>query len=97
MVAVINACRASNLSNLKVKDLYNAKDDENFPNGKVIDQRKYKTSFVYGLKALIIPADIYQQLRTYVKHYRPVLVQDKELCGGKEIDDYYKYKSCYTA
>ena len=92
MVSIINACRASNLSNLSIADLMNAKDDAAIPNGKgkVIDQRKYKTSFVYGRKSIIIPIDIYNHMVNYVQYYRPVLVQDKELCGGKEIEDFYK-------
>ena len=90
MVSIINACRASNLSNLTVQNFLDAKDDVNFPHGKVIEQQKYKTSFVYGIKCLLIPIDVYVQVEVYMKHYRPVLVQDREICGKKEIDPYYR-------
>ena len=35
MVGVGNGCRASNISNLTLRDLEEAKDDKDFPNGKV--------------------------------------------------------------
>ena len=81
MVGVLNACRTSNLSNLTLEDMLQASKEESFPDAMIIDQRKYKTSFVYGRKALVLPIDIFRQLQRYIKHYRPLLVDDERIDG----------------
>ena len=86
MIEIVNACRSSNLSNLTILDVHNAQDDENLKGrGKVIDQRRYKTSFVYGTKSLLIPIDIFNHIKVYLKVFRPLLIQDREICGENAL------------
>ena len=59
LITIINATRASNLINMKVSDINGATMDENLT-GFVFTSKKYKTSIIYGAKAIWLPYDIYQ-------------------------------------
>jgi len=91
MLVMMNACRASNIQNLTLDDMDKSTVEKEFPTFKIINQTRYKTSFVYGIKAIVIPADLFGQLETYVRKIRPILVKDREIVNGKTMKPFYRY------
>ena len=70
MICITNATRASNLINLTLQDLKEAKHDAEF-DALCILSKKYKTSLLYGRKAIVLPEELYGQLSNFVTHLRP--------------------------
>ena len=71
MLCVTNALRASNLINITLADVANAKHDEEF-NAMVISSSKYKTSMLYGKKIL------YKQITKFMFYFRPKLANESD-------------------
>ena len=67
-----------------MKDVREAKDDEEYENAKTIKSKKYKTSMLYGTKLMVLPKDVYGLLIMYIDKIRPILTsnyaaEDKKL------------------
>ena len=58
MLTITNAARASNLMNITVSDVTDAKKHEEMP-AFVFKSTKYKTSIIYGSKIMLVPEDLY--------------------------------------
>ena len=64
---------------MTLKDLEEAtKMPDDFPNGRVMKSNNYKTSFLYGVKAVCIAEEIYVYTLLYRDYLRPLLVQNKD-------------------
>lgn len=72
LICIINATRASNLINILVEDVKKATLDQDL-SGFVFNSTKYKTSIIYGSKAIWLPYDIYHCLLAYITHFRPYI------------------------
>ena len=77
-IAFQNACRSSNMLNMTLADVENALPDEKFLGAMVLRNKKYKTSMLYGDKIIVIPKDIFDLLKKYIKYVRPLLLQNKK-------------------
>lgn len=82
-VCLMNACRASNLQNITLLDVDDAKEDVDFPGSWNIKSTRYKTSMLYGTKMITLTADLYGLLKYFVSLLRPVLVDDKMLASER--------------
>ena len=74
MLTLANATRASNIINITLTDVMQAKADEEYFNAMVMSSPYYKTSMLYGEKKLVISRDIYKQILAYEKYCRPVIM-----------------------
>lgn len=77
MLCVTNALRASNLINITLADVANAKHDEEF-NAMVISSSKYKTSMLYGKKMIVCSQPLYKQLTKFMIYFRPKLANEND-------------------
>ena len=74
-----NALRSSNIMEMTLKDLEEAtKMPDDFPKGRVMKSNNYKTSFLYGVKAVCIAEEIYVYTLLYRDYLRPLLVQNED-------------------
>lgn len=75
-----NAARSSNIQEITLEHIDNAKSSKEYiTNGTsamVVASEKYKTSLIYGEKLLVIPGDVWVLLMNYIKHMRPLVIQD---------------------
>lgn len=76
MLCVTNATRASNIINMTVQNLAEAVHDNEF-DALVIASPKYKTSMLYGRKAIVVCEELYGQLLQFSTHIRPRLIIDR--------------------
>lgn len=77
MLCITNALRASNLINITLADVANAKHDEEF-NAMVISSPKYKTSMLYGKKMIVCSEPLFKQLTKYMFYLRPKLAHESD-------------------
>ena len=68
-----NGLRASNVINLSLKDIEEAKEVNGYPGHKVITNSSYKTSTIYGEKFVVVPESIFALTMYYIQHLRPKL------------------------
>ena len=66
-----NGLRASNILELRIKDVDNATVAEGYEGHKIITNNKYKTSTIYGEKFVVVSDSLYNQLRFYLNRLRP--------------------------
>ena len=52
--------KVPNIMQMTVKDFQQAVDDEEF-GAKMMKSRRYKTSFIYGVKAIVFTKELYKQ------------------------------------
>ena len=73
---------------MTLRDLEDAaKMPDDFPKGRVIKSNNYKTSFLYGAKAVCIAEEIYVHTLIYRDYLRPLLIKDDNL----GIPDHERY------
>ena len=73
---------------MTLKDVEEAvKMPEEFPKGRVIKSKNYKTSFLYGEKAVSVAEEIFIQTLVYRDYLRPLVIRDEDL------PDYERYLS----
>ena len=75
-----NAIRPSNIVNMNLQHVDEAVSAAELTiNAKamVMKSEIYKTSIIYGDKLIVIPSDVWVQLGNYVKHIRPLLIDDE--------------------
>lgn len=72
-----NALRASNLINMTLQEVLSAKRDKIIKDAFVFMNQKYKVSIIYGSKLILAPEDLYNQIKLYMEHLRPKLIDDK--------------------
>lgn len=70
MLTLINAARTSNIINTSIEDLEKAEKTTEIP-GYSFKSKKYKTSLIYGVKYMWLPADLYDILMAFIKYVRP--------------------------
>ena len=75
-LCMANACRASNITNVTIEDVLAATSSDDFPNARVIYNWKYKTSLIYGKKAIVMDTGLWNQLVTYLESIRPTIASD---------------------
>lgn len=67
-----NGLRASNIIELTVEDLYNVSKSDEYEGHKIITNKRYKTSTIYEEKFIVISNQLYDQLKFYEAHLRPL-------------------------
>ena len=73
---------------MTLKDIGEAtKIADDFPKGRVIKSSNYKTSFLYGVKAVCIAEEIYMHTLVYRDYLRPLLLQNED----SDLQDYKRY------
>ena len=83
MLCLGNALRTSNLVNVNLEDVVQAKIEPEFNNARSVSSEFYKTSMLYGEKIIMFPPSIYKQVLFYINHLRPVLVDYAQLPEDK--------------
>ena len=83
MLCLGNALRTSNLVNVTLEDVIQAKVEPEFNNARSVSSEFYKTSMLYGEKIILFPPAVYKQVMFYIDHLRPVIVNDTALSGDK--------------
>ena len=78
MLSIVIGLRSSNLIFLTVKE-YNDEIEDCYQ----MSSRKYKTSFLYGSKYILMDPDMYLFLGLYIRHCRPCLITE----DGRHKDD----------
>ncbi|XP_057295982.1 uncharacterized protein LOC130624937 isoform X1 [Hydractinia symbiolongicarpus] len=71
-ICIMNGLRASNLIELLVSDVKEASRHDDYPGHWVIINSNYKTSTIYGEKVIAIPDAIFNHLKIYMDHLRPL-------------------------
>ena len=89
MLSTGNGLRSSNLIWLTLDDFSKTIPDDTIANASCMKSKKYKTSFMYGGKYILMDADMKEFLTLYIKHFRPLLINDK----NDEDDDRYIFAS----
>lgn len=79
-MSIMNGFRALNLIEVTLGDIKNAVEKEEYPGQKVIENAKYKTLSIYGKKLIALPNPLFEQLESYAKYCRSVLVDEKKNC-----------------
>ncbi|XP_057302645.1 uncharacterized protein LOC130636789 isoform X2 [Hydractinia symbiolongicarpus] len=72
-LCIMNGLRSSNLIELRVSDVQEAHTSEEYPGYMVFTNSRYKTSTIYGEKVIVLPKNVFEHLKYYVKEIRPVL------------------------
>ena len=78
-LTVINALRSSNIINITLHDIEHASTHDTYENAMFIESTQYKTSLLYGPKIILISMHLYDQIKTYIKHMRPLVTKDDHL------------------
>uniref|UniRef100_A0A7M5UPK2 Uncharacterized protein n=2 Tax=Clytia hemisphaerica TaxID=252671 RepID=A0A7M5UPK2_9CNID len=79
-----NAARSSNICEMTIADFEEAKEASEYTSNKnamVMVSDLYKTSMIYGAKLIILPGDIFLEMRNYIKFLRPLLITDDTTDG----------------
>ena len=69
-IAITNGLRPSNIMELRINDLQQCQDVEDYPGHKILVNAKYKTSTIYGEKFIVIPQATFLHLKFYVEKVR---------------------------
>ena len=69
-LCIMNGLRASNLIELRLKDVENCSTHPEYPGQIIVRNDTYKTATIYGEKLIVIPSVIFSQLSTYTKELR---------------------------
>ena len=78
LMCYTNCLRASNVVSITVHDVLEAKKHEEIEHAFFFSNNKYKTSLIYGEKITVVSEDFYEQLKTFIKHIRVQLIDDKD-------------------
>ena len=73
----MNGLRASNLIELRLKDVENATTNKEYPGQFIIRNDTYKTATIYREKLIVIPAIVFSHLSVYAKFLRLQIVTNK--------------------
>lgn len=71
-LSVTNAARASNLINITIQHVEDAKFNEEF-GAFTFKSSKYKTSMIYGSKEMVVPEDLFKSIQIYVEKIHPII------------------------
>ena len=62
---------------MTLQEVLSAKRDKIIKDAFVFMNQKYKVSIIYGSKLILAPEDLYNQIKLYMEHLRPKLIDDK--------------------
>ena len=72
-----NCVHASNLFNIIIHDVLEAKKHNEIKHALFWTNDKCKTSLIYGKKIIVVNEEFYEQLKAFIKHIRVRLIDDK--------------------
>ena len=79
-IYVMNGLRSSNIIELRVEDVNDAEESVTYPGYFTFTNSSYKTSTIYGEKFLVLPKNLFSDLKLYHLKLRPILSQSSNLC-----------------
>ena len=72
-----NCLRSSNLANITLYNFEYAEKHEEIQNSHTFRNTKYQTSLIYGTKICLVSTTVYNELKTYIKLIRPIIIDDE--------------------
>ena len=72
-ICIMNGLRASNIRELRIRDVFDASTNLEYPGYKVFVNSTYKTSTIYGEKVIALPVNIFKHLEFYIQQLLPIL------------------------
>ena len=79
-IYIMNGLRSSNIIELRVEDVNDAEESVTYPGYFTFTNSSYKTSTIYGEKFLVLPKNLFSDLKLYHLKLRPILSQSSNLC-----------------
>ena len=62
---------------MTLREVLSDKRDKIIKDAFVFMTQKYKVSIIYGWKLILAPENLYEQIKLYIEHLRPKLIDDK--------------------
>ena len=76
-LSYFNCLRASNLFNISIEDFTNIKKHDEIQDAWVLTNEEFKVSMIYGAKIILLDDILYEQVKSFIKLYRPLITDDK--------------------
>ena len=91
MLSIGNGLRSSNLIFFTIQEYNEAELDNEIKDCFQMLSKRYKTSFLYGLKYILMDLTMHLFLGLYIKYFRPRILKDKE--EGCSDDEHFIFTS----